>query len=278
MVDKALLTGAKSPFYVYSKPHLQHQIDDALNFPPPFPDSGEKTLVRFAMKSLPTRAILEIMRENGVKIDASSGYEVERAVNSGYQFSDISLSSQELPSNIGDLIRKGVKVNACSLNQLRLIGKASKEAGEKFKCGIRINPGVGSGGFSSSTTGFSKTNVGGPQSSFGIWYEYLDDGTIKSIVDEYGLEVERVHTHIGSGSDPEVWCKVVAKSLSFCTSFDSIKSINLGGGYKVARNPELEKPTNLQEIGTAIRAEFEKFKNDNNGKELKLEIEVSKRN
>ena len=121
------------------------------------------------MKALPTKAILQTMRANGVKIDASSGYEIARAVASGYDYGDISLSSQELPSNIGELITKGVKVNACSLSQLRAIGEASKAVNTQFKCGIRINPGVGSGGFSSSTTGFSKTNVGGPQSSFGMW-------------------------------------------------------------------------------------------------------------
>ena len=35
------------------------------------------------------------------------------------------------------------------------------------KCGLRFNPGRGSGG-----TG--KTNVGGPSSSFGIWFEHRD--------------------------------------------------------------------------------------------------------
>ena len=43
-------------------------------------------------------------------------------------------------------------------------GKAFEGTGQKV--GIRVNPGVGSGGFSASTTAFSKTNVGGPSSAF----------------------------------------------------------------------------------------------------------------
>ena len=264
---KCDIAATTTPFYVYSHPHLLKQIETAKAFPTPFV-GGDPVTVRFAMKSLPNKAVLQTMQKNGVKIDASSGYEIDRAVRAGFSHGDISLSTQELPDNIGAYIKLGVNVNACSLSQLTRIGQASKAMGEKFKCGIRINPGVGSGGFSDSTTGFSKTNVGGPQSSFGIWFESLNDGTIKSIVDEFNLEVERVHTHIGSGSDPDVWVKVVAKSLSFCSSFDTIKSINLGGGYKVARNSDNgEKNTDLQVVGTAIRGEFEKFKSEH-GKEV----------
>jgi len=103
-------------------------------------------------------------------------------------------------------------------------------------------------------------------------YEFLEDGTIASIVEEFDLHVERVHTHIGSGSDPKVWCQVVEKSLSFCNAFDTITSINLGGGYKVARNIESETSTDLNEIGLAIRGEFAKFE-ASHGRRLQLEIE-----
>jgi len=134
-----------------------------------------------------------------------------------------------------------------------------------------VNPGVGSGGFSSSTTGFSKTNVGGPTSSFGIWNAFLEDGTVGDIVEKYGLEVERIHTHIGSGSDPAIWQQVATKSLSFCKIFPTVTTLNLGGGYKVGRNPG-EPTTDLQEIGGPVTDAFKKFANEN-GRELKLEIE-----
>jgi diaminopimelate decarboxylase len=62
--------------------------------------------------------------------------------------------------------------------------------------GLRFNPGLGSGGH-------GKTNVGGPWSSFGIWFEWSDKAA--EIVNKAGCKVVRIHTHIGSGSDPAVW-------------------------------------------------------------------------
>jgi diaminopimelate decarboxylase len=156
-----------------------------------------------------------------------------------------------------------------SISQLERFGKAFAGTGQKV--GIRVNPGTGSGGFSKSTTSFSKTNVGGPSSSFGVWYEFLDDGTVPAIVEKYGLTVERIHTHIGSGSDPAIWQQVANKSLSFCKIWDTVTALNLGGGYKVGRNPG-EPTTDLQEIGKPVAEAFEQFAKEN-GRELKLEIE-----
>lgn len=156
-----------------------------------------------------------------------------------------------------------------SVSQLERFGKAFAGTGQKV--GIRINPGVGSGGFSSSTTGFSKTNVGGPSSAFGIWYSLIDDGTVPGIVDKYGLTVERIHTHIGSGSDPQIWQQVASKSLSFCAVWDTVEALNLGGGFKVGRMPG-EVTTDLQTIGAPVADAFRQFAADG-GRQLRLEIE-----
>ena len=160
-------------------------------------------------------------------------------------------------------------VKFSSLHQLERFGR--HYAGKGQKVGIRVNPGVGSGGFSSSTTSFSKTNVGGPSSSFGIWNTFVEDGTVMDMVEKYGLEVERIHTHIGSGSDPAIWQQVATKSLSFCNIFSTVTTLNLGGGYKVGRNPG-EPTTDLQEIGEPVADAFLKFAADT-GRQLKLEIE-----
>jgi len=226
--------------------------------------------VRYAMKACPNGAILKIFDKKGIHIDASSGFEVRRAMEAGIPADHISLSTQELPADFADLMDLGVKVNACSLSQLERIGE--KYAGKGQKVGVRVNPGVGSGGFSKSTTGFSKTNVGGPSSSFGIWFDFFNDGTVSGIVDKYGLVVERIHTHIGSGSDPEIWQQVATNSLQFCKLWDTVDTLNLGGGYKVGRNPG-EPTTDLQAIGQPVADAFRQFAAENNGRELKLEIE-----
>ena len=76
-------------------------------------------------------------------------------------------------------------------------------------------------------------NVGGPTASFGIWHELLPE--VKAVVAEYNLNIERIHTHIGSGSDPDVWQTVSILSLNLVREFPSVVTLNLGGGYKVGR-------------------------------------------
>ena len=254
-----------SPIYAYSLEKLGEAADACLAFP-----NAYGLTVRYAMKACPNSSILKFFNSKNIHIDASSGYEVRRAMSAGIPAENISLSTQELPADFVELVNMGIKVNACSVSQLERFGKAFEGTGQKV--GIRINPGVGSGGFSASTTGFSKTNVGGPSSSFGIWNALVDDGTVPGIVEKYGLTVERIHTHIGSGSDPKIWQQVASKSLSFCKVWPTVETLNLGGGYKVGRN-EGEPTTDLQEIGQPVTEAFRQFAAENDGRELKLEIE-----
>ena len=99
-----------------------------------------------------------------------------------------------------------------------------------------------------------------------------DPDVVPALVTKYDLTVERIHTHIGSGSDPGIWQQVATKSLSFCSQWKTIHTLNLGGGYKVGRNPG-EPTTDLQEIGKPVTAAFEKFAQENDGRQLRLEIE-----
>ena len=172
------------------------------------------------MKAAPNAAILKIFKQAGMWIDASSGYEVTRALQAGFEPEKISLSTQELPANCATLCDRGITINACSMDQLRRIG----EARPGIEVGLRFNPGLGSGGT-------SKTNVGGPASSFGIWHEHAAE--CLEIAKSADLKVFRIHTHIGSGSDPAVWQKVSNMSLNLCKVFPDVHTLNLGGGYKV---------------------------------------------
>lgn len=262
---KCVEVAGGSPLYAYSMDKLVENADACLAFP-----NAYGLTVRYAMKACPNGVILKLFNKKGIHIDASSGFEVRRAMMNGIPAENISLSTQELPEDFAELVDMGVKLNACSISQLERFGQHYNGTGQKV--GVRVNPGVGSGGFSASSTGFSKTNVGGPASSFGIWNKFVEDGTVPSIVEKYGLVVERIHTHIGSGSDPAIWQSVATKSLSFCKIFPTVTALNLGGGYKVGRNKG-EPSTDLQEIGKPVAEVFKQFAADNDGRELRLEIE-----
>ena len=242
-----------SPTFVYDEATLRANAKAVKAFPNEF-----GLFPRYAMKSSPTAAILRIFNDEGLGIDASSEFEVERAVRAGYGTESISMSTQEFPENFRYWVQDGVKVNLCSLNQIHKFGVWGK--GESV--GLRFNPGLGSGGT-------NRTNVGGPASSFGIWKDDLEEA--RTLCKNYNLKVTRIHTHIGSGSDPKVWQKVAEMSLDLVRAFPSVRSLNLGGGYKVARMPN-ELATNLREIGEPVRKLFKDFAEET-GRKLKLEIE-----
>ncbi len=241
------------PAYVYDKKTLLSNAMAALAFPNAF-----GLTVRYAMKASPNAAILQLFSSAGLKIDASSGYEVRRALAAGIPAEDISLSTQELPDDFAELYELGIEINACSLNQLEQFGQVFSG----HRVGLRFNPGKGSGGN-------NRTNVGGPASSFGIWYEWIND--VKLLLDRYKLKGVRLHTHIGSGSDPAVWQKVSELSLDIVRQLPDVDTLNLGGGYKVARMQD-EVGTDLQECGAPVAQKFRDFAEET-GRKIHLEIE-----
>ena len=251
-----------TPVYVYSQLMLEEQADKALSFPNAF-----GLTVRYAMKANPNQNILRIFNKKGIKIDASSSYEALRAIKAGIDPHNILLTSKLAPNipSLTSLINSGVEYNACSLKQLENYGKVFPNS----EVSVRINPGLGSGHN-------NRTNTGGESSPFGIWFGYIKD--IFDVAQDYSLLVTRIHTHIGSGSDPEVWKRVARMSLDnvekFLRAGHPVKTLNLGGGYKVSRMADGcdGKTTDLQECGEPIRNAFVDFAK-RTGVELKLEIE-----
>jgi diaminopimelate decarboxylase len=125
-----------------------------------------------------------------------------------------------------------------------------------------MNPGLGSGAT-------NRTNTGGPASSFGIWHEYLED--VKTLAKRYDLRITRLHSHIGSGTDPEVWKRCTRMTLDLAARLADVRVINLGGGFKVGRMPG-EATVDLADVGAHVRDELLAFR-DRDGRALHLEIE-----
>ena len=194
----------------------------------------------------------------GLHVDASSGYEAERALHSGVSPERIQLTTQQAPDNLKALVQRGVLFNACSLAQIRAFGESFPNG----ETSLRINPGLGSGHD-------KRTNVGGPASSFGIWHEHLNEALEAGRED--GLRFTRLHTHIGSGSDPSVWQRVALMSLDTAARLPDVAVLNLGGGYKVGR-VKGEETADLHRIGKPIAEAFRAF-HARHGRRLHLEIE-----
>jgi diaminopimelate decarboxylase len=242
-----------TPCYVYDRAMLEATARRALAFQAPY-----GLTLRYAMKANPSRGILGLFRDLGLHIDASSDWEVERALRAGFAPERIQLTSQMPSRRLADFVARGIVLNACSLHQLDALGQAAPGRA----VAVRLNPGLGSG----ST---KRTNTGGPSASFGVWHEYLAD--VQATAARHRLTIRTLHSHIGSGTDPDVWKGAARMTLDLVARLPDVTTVNLGGGFKVGRMPE-EPTADLGEVAAHVKNELLGFR-EREGRALHLEIE-----
>jgi diaminopimelate decarboxylase len=215
--------------------------------------------VRYATKANAHPEIIELLDRSGIHFDASSSYEATELLKQGIMGNQISLSSQQSPHNIEELLNAGVLFVATSLKQLKLFLDTKNHPAT---VGVRINPPIGSGHNNRTTTG-------GVSASFGIWHEYVDK--VIALAGSRGVKVDRLHMHIGSGADPSVWGSAMDHALQIVKKFNDVVALDIGGGYKIHRFGE-EKETDIEEIVKVFGDKLEQF-NKETGRKLALEIE-----
>ena len=214
-----------TPVYVYSLRMLRESIAEIMPLSP---------VVRFSMKSCSNAKILQEMLNFGIKIDAVSIPEIQRAFKAGYPPKDICLTS-DVFFNAEDAefcLKNQIFCSCGSLGMLEEYGETFQRLGfGSDGVSIRINPGEGAGHS-------KKTNTGGPYSKHGIWYENLDQA--KAIAEKYKLRIVGVHTHIGSGGDMEHLSRITGKLVEFAKQFPELRVVNFGGGLPY--EDDSEKP------------------------------------
>jgi diaminopimelate decarboxylase len=244
-----------TPVFVYDEVGIERAAHYLRTLPTAF-----GTTIRYSLKANPTAAVIRLFDRLGMDFDASSIWEVHRAVRAGIAPSRILLTGQEAVFDdvLVELVDAGLQFDAGSLVQLRAFGAAYPGAGVS----VRVNPGFGSGLVSRLTSG-------GPNSSFGIWHEYVPE--VKRIVDEYRIRLFRLHSHIGSGHHRDVLIPAARKLLDLARQFPDVEVINLGGGYRLQTllsDPEY----NHAEWAEVVADDMREFAVDT-GRRLRLELE-----
>ena len=206
-----------TPTYVYDLDIIRQRIEDLKAF----------DVIRYAQKASSNLAILDFVREHGVKVDAVSSGEIARALSVGYK------PGQE-PAEIvytADIFdREALETVAqhdvhCNMGAPDMIDQYG-EVMPGRPITLRINPGFGHGHS-------QKTNTGGPQSKHGIWHEQVDLCFEKAA--QYDLRVTGLHMHIGSGTDLEHLSQVCGAMEAIATKHKApLKTISAGGGLPIA--------------------------------------------
>jgi diaminopimelate decarboxylase len=108
-----------TPAYVYDEATLESNARYMTGLPNPF-----GLTVRYSLKACQTAAIVRLFDRMGLSFDASSIWEVRRAIGAGVGPSKILLTGQEAGDGTFDLVRQGMKFDAGSLRQLDDYGRA----------------------------------------------------------------------------------------------------------------------------------------------------------
>ncbi|MCU0961508.1 MAG: diaminopimelate decarboxylase, partial [Pirellulaceae bacterium] len=217
----ALVERFGTPTYVYDASRIRERVDDLRQF----------DVIRYAQKACSNIAILDLLRRQGVLVDAVSAGEIHRAVAAGYAAGG-SPPAIVYTADIFDrdalqlVLQHDLHVNVGSPDMIDQLGQAAP--GRNIT--LRVNPGFGHGHS-------QKTNTGGEHSKHGIWHEHIDDCLRQA--DYWGLGITGLHMHIGSGTDLEHLAQV-------CTAMEtvamhvgrSVVSISAGGGLPIPYRPQ----------------------------------------
>ncbi|SIO00522.1 diaminopimelate decarboxylase [Singulisphaera sp. GP187] len=202
-----------TPTFIYESSLIQQRIDDLRVF----------DTIRYAQKANSNLAVLDLVRRQGVLVDAVSAGEIGRARAAGY------VPAGDPPpivftadifdhESLNLVVEQGIHVNCGSPDMIAQYGE--RAPGREIT--LRINPGFGHGHS-------QKTNTGGEQSKHGIWHDQVGD--CLALAARNGLKIAGLHMHIGSGTDLEHLSQVCgALERVALTIGSTITTISAGGG------------------------------------------------
>jgi diaminopimelate decarboxylase len=202
-----------TPTYVYDAAMIRRRIADLAAF----------DTIRYAQKACSNLAILDLVRREGVLVDAVSAGEIRRALAAGYapvgDTPPIVYTADIFDGESLDLcVEHNIHVNCGSPDMIDQLG--SRAPGRDIT--LRLNPGFGHGHS-------QKTNTGGKQSKHGIWHRQIPDCLQRAA--RYGLTITGLHMHIGSGTDLEHLGQVCGAMEEAAGEVGpSVTSISAGGG------------------------------------------------
>ncbi|CAH0164333.1 diaminopimelate decarboxylase [Pseudomonas frederiksbergensis] len=224
-----------TPLWCYDAQTIRARIDQLQGF----------DVIRYAQKACSNLHILRLIREQGVRIDAVSLGEIERALLAGYSPAGdpagIVLTCDLFDeATLRRVVELNIEVNTGSIDMLRQLGQQS--AGHRVW--LRINPGFGHGHS-------RKTNTGGENSKHGIWHGQVQEAL--SVIRQFGLKLVGLHMHIGSGVDYVHLEQVGYAMVSAVKALDhDIEAFSIGGGlstpYRVG-----DEPVDIQRYANAWR-------------------------
>lgn len=193
------------------------------------------TRILFACKSNTNINILEVLRDEGVEIDAVSPGETFLALEAGFSPDEILYTGTSVREDeLKYLLEAGIRLNIDSVSQMsRLLQLGVPEA-----VSVRINPEVGAGHHEHVITA-------GPDVKFGVWESQAPE--VYQLALDAGVSSFGIQMHIGSGiMDVSNFIKAVNRLLEIAKNVQdevgiTFDFIDIGGGIGVPYKPDEEE-------------------------------------
>ena len=233
-----------TPLYVYNERILRQRCRDLKNLV-----TYPNFVVDYSAKANSSLAFLQVVKSEGLEVDAMSPGEIYTELAAGFQPEEIfyicnNVSREEMQYAID----ANVIISVDSLAQLEQYGQLNPGG----KVAIRFNPGVGAGHH-------EKVITAGKKTKFAVDPEYIPQ--VKEILKKYNLTLLGINQHIGSlFMTGEAFVRSVDSLLQIAKHFENLKFIDMGGGFGIPYHKEDgEQPLDLKDLGQHIDAALYKF-------------------
>lgn len=256
---QALAQEYGTPLYVYDGATIERQIN---NMRQAF--GGLKHRLKYAVKALSNQAILKLMRQNGVELDAVSIEEAQLGLLAGFLPQQILYTPNSVAfAEIREAVALGLMINIDNISILEQFGN---EYGDSVPCCVRINPHIVAGGN-------VKIQTGHIDSKFGI--SILQMRHVARVVRNNNIKVTGLHIHTGSDFlSSDVFLQGANLVFEAAQDFPDLQFIDFGSGFKVAYK-DGDHVTDVMELGQKMTAAFQEFCK-NYGRELEIWFEPGK--
>lgn len=211
-----------TPLYVYNETMLRRRCRElmALSSHPGFG-------VNYSIKANANPALLKIIREEGLVVDAMSPGELFMDDLAGFTSGEILyISNNNSDIELQNALVHGILVSVDSLSQLDALGRLNRGG----KVMARFNPGIGAGHH-------AKVVTAGKDTKFGITPDKIQE--LFALLAEHELTLAGVNQHIGSlFMEPDGYLDAAGVLLDLVESLPdnilkTLEIIDFGGGFGI---------------------------------------------
>ena len=224
----------------------------------------------FAVKALPTPAILRILKEEGCGVDCASVTELMLADACGFQGADIMFSANDVTGEEFSLARRlGAYIN---LDDITHVDTLAQNGGVPETVCLRFNPG--------GTFRIGNAIMGDPgDAKYGMTREQLTQALLR--LKALGASRFGLHAFLSSNTTDPAYYPALARLL-FQTGRELMEAsgmplafVNLSGGIGIPYRPD-QPETDIRAVGEGVAREYRHAFTDNGIRGVAIKTELGR--